>query len=84
MTGKKWAVTQTTGAAQIKTGRDLVAKGDFSGNFPLIMAAVLAEVEGRDMYHTKEENLDNKLLGLPVESFDNILEGVCKTSEQQK
>ena len=84
VTGKKWAVTETTGAGQIKTGRELVAKGDFNGNFPLLMAAVLAEVKDRDIYHTKEENLDNKLLGLPVESFDNVLEGVCKTLAPQK
>ena len=67
-TGKQWDVKHATTEAQVKSGKEAVAKGDFSGMFTLVLATAYAELEGLRADYAKEESLANDLLGLPRET----------------
>lgn len=70
-TGKKWDVEHKTIEETIKTGREKVSKNDFSGMAELIVASIFGGNPGSDF--TADQQLANKLLGLPEETLDEIV-----------
>jgi hypothetical protein len=75
-TGKTWDVKYTTTDAQVKSAKEVVAKGDFSGMFALVLATTYGKLEGLKADFAKEECLANDLLGLPKESVRETIEAV--------
>ena len=78
-TAKTWDVKKTTTDVQVKTGRDLLQKGDFNGLFPLLQASSFGHFEGRGTKFAEEESADNQLLDLPAEDLDTVVRAVVKT-----
>lgn len=78
-TGTKWQVNHVDSDERIKTGKDLLQKGDFKGVGLLIVAANFNGKVDVGSDFTKAAKLDNDLLGLPKEdlqaSVDTIVNG---------
>jgi hypothetical protein len=75
-TGKTWDIKHTTTEAQVKSGKEAVAKGDFSGMFTLVLATTYGKLEGLKANFATDESLANDLLGLPKESVHTTIEAV--------
>jgi hypothetical protein len=75
-TGKTWDVKHTSTDAQVRIGKEAVAKGDFSGMFALVLATTYGELRGLKADFAKDECLANELLGLPKESVRETVEAV--------
>ena len=75
-TGKKWDVSHASIAAKVQEGKDSVAKGDMSGYFVWLQAAIHSNGSGAD--YASDEPLDNKLLELPAENLDDMISSVVK------
>jgi hypothetical protein len=73
-TGKTWDVKHITTAAQVKSGQEAAAKGDFSGIFALVPATTYGDLDGLKADFTEDESLANELLRLPKESVRETIE----------
>lgn len=74
--GRKWEVKKTTTDEQVKEGQEKLARGDYSGIPPLILAATYGEGRGSDF--EEDEGLSNELLSLPREDLDEVVSEVVK------
>jgi len=74
--GRKWEVKKTTTDEQVKEGQEKLARGDYSGILPLILAATYGGGRGSDF--EEDEGLSNELLSLPREDLDEVVSEVVK------
>ena len=75
--GNALEVKHVTTEEKVSLGRSLLAKGDFTGMLLLVQASMLGSMVGTDF--GQEENLANRLLGLPTEeSLDETVKAVIK------
>jgi hypothetical protein len=58
---KTWDLKHTTTEAKVKSGKELMVKGDFSSMFALVLATTYGELDGLRVWEID-------LLGLPKES----------------
>ena len=73
-TDSVWETSHVDGEEQKKTGLEKISKGDFSGA-PLLLSYINA-VEGHGGDYATYKPLSNKLLGLPEENLDQVVEEI--------
>ncbi|KAI1616304.1 NmrA-like family protein [Exophiala viscosa] len=79
-TGQEWTVQHVKTDEEIARGRELVAKGDFSGMFALVKASAWGTVPGIRTNYPVDENLANELIGLRAESsIDEVMRNVLRS-----
>ncbi|KAJ9609687.1 hypothetical protein H2200_006015 [Cladophialophora chaetospira] len=64
-TSSTWEVENVNTADSVALGRQLVAQGDFTGNFLLVQASTWGNGQGLRQNFSVDEELANSLLGLP-------------------
>lgn len=69
-------MVKTTSTELAKLGQEKMAKQDYSGVKPLILAATYGE--GRGSNFESAETLSNEMLGLPKENFEEVVAKVVK------
>lgn len=57
--GKTWDLKNTTTETQVKSGKELMVKGDFSSMFALVLTTTYGELDGLDANFAKDESLEN-------------------------
>ena len=67
-TGKTWDVTRTTTDVEVETGKEMIANGNMTGNFALVLASTYGKIEGLRANYEMDEVLGNEMLGLETES----------------
>ena len=77
-TGKRWQVNKVKTADQIKTGNELVAKGESAGIALLIIGAIFTEDVDTGADFSKSRKIDNDLLGLPKEDLQTTIQEIVK------
>ncbi|KAK5053761.1 hypothetical protein LTR84_001722 [Exophiala bonariae] len=80
-TSQKWEVENVKTEDLVKMGKQLVAGGDFSGNFLLVQATVWGNGEGLRQNFVVDESLANSLLGLPKGDLEKTVRRVLNASE---
>ena len=75
-TGKKWDVTHASTAEKIQEGKDLLSNGNMSGILVQLQGVLFLDGIGGD--YAKEKGLDNDLLGLPAENFQETIDKVVQ------
>lgn len=81
-TGQEWTVQHVKTDEEIARGRELVAKGDFTGMFALVQASAWGTVPGIRTNYPADEKLANGLMGLPDEgSLDDIIKTVLESAK---
>lgn len=80
-TGSRWTVEDVDTQSQIARGRQMVSEGDFAGMFLLVQASMYGTVEGIRSNYALEEELANRVLGLPAEgSLDAVIKETVASS----
>ncbi|KAL1969783.1 hypothetical protein VTN77DRAFT_7292 [Rasamsonia byssochlamydoides] len=79
-TATKWTVSYTSTEAQVSEARKRIGKGDSSAAYALVRATTFGNLDGLRADYTKEENLANDLLGLKLESVQETVQRVAKSS----
>lgn len=64
-TSQKWEVESVKTDEMVTAGKQLVAGGDFTGNFLFVQASVWGNGEGLRQNFSVHESLANSLLGVP-------------------
>ena len=82
-TGAPWNVTHTTTEAQVSSGKEAVAKGDFGGMLTLVRATAFGELEGLRADYAREESLANEMLGLGRETVRGTIEAVAGAGQRE-
>ncbi|KAJ6178910.1 hypothetical protein N7519_009371 [Penicillium mononematosum] len=74
--GLKWTVNETTTNIQVNEGVEKLAAGDFNGAFSLVRATVFGNTPGLHSNYAKEEKLANNVLGLGMETVNDVVKRV--------
>ncbi|CAG8898911.1 unnamed protein product [Penicillium egyptiacum] len=74
--GVKWAVNETTTEIQVNEGVKKLSAGDFNGAFLLVRATVFGNTPGLHSNYAKEEKLANNVLGLQLETVNDVVKRV--------
>ncbi|KAJ5970637.1 uncharacterized protein N7479_000555 [Penicillium vulpinum] len=74
--GVKWTVNETTTDIQVNEGVKKLAAGDFNGAFPLVRATAFGNTPGLHSNYAKEEKLANNVLGLELETVNDVIKRV--------
>lgn len=80
-TGEKWEVENVKTDELVNVGKQLVAAGDFTGNFLLVQATVWGNGKGMRQNFSVDESLANSLLGLPKGDLDKTVRGLLDAPE---
>lgn len=75
-TSQKWEVEHAKTVEMVTAGKQLVAAGDFTGNFLLVQASVWGDCPGLRQDFSVHESLANSVLGLPRGDLDEIVKRV--------
>jgi hypothetical protein len=76
--GSKWEVEKITSEEALKKGRELDSQDKYEGLKLLVLLLLYSDDADRGANFEKDGLLDNKLLGLPVEDFTEVVERVVK------
>jgi len=75
-TGQAWVVERVKTAELVALGQQLVAAGDFTGNFLLVQASVWGNGERLRQNFAIDEALANEMLGVPKGNLDETVKRV--------
>lgn len=75
-TSQKWEVESVKTDEMVTVGKQLVAGGDFTGNFLLVQASVWGNGEGLRQNFSIHESLANSVLGVPRGDLDQTVKRV--------
>lgn len=77
-TSQSWEVEHVETAELVTAGQQLVAAGDFTGNFLLVQASVWGNGPGLRQNFSVHESLANSALGLPKGDLDKTVKRVLE------
>lgn len=75
-TGQNWEVERVKTTEIVAMGKQLVASGDFTGNFLLVQASVWGNGSGLRQNFSVDESLANDMLGVPKGDLDETVKRV--------
>ncbi|KEF52880.1 uncharacterized protein A1O9_11298 [Exophiala aquamarina CBS 119918] len=80
-TGQDWEVERVKTEELVGLGKQLVASGDFTGNFLLVQASVWGNGSGLRQNFSVDESLANSMLGVRQGELDETVKRVVNAAE---